>query len=168
MALPVPFYQDSLVTIYNADCRDILPQLPPASVSTAITDPPFRDGDPVALNNLMTQVRPLLATVAVSVVEMTHMAPVFGTGPNRTNLVASNCTFMINGVTQAPSRINDPDMKIVGWATVFGVNPLGIIDPFCGRGGWILLAAKRAGQKAIGIELDTESCLQAAARIAIG
>lgn len=168
MALPTPFYQDSLVTIYNADCRDILPQLPPASVGVAITDPPFRDGDLVALNNLMSVVRPLMATVAQQTIEMSHMVPILGTGQNKTNVVASNCTFIINGVTQAPSRINDPDMKLVGWATIFGVNPLGIIDPFSGRGGWILLAAKRAGQKAIGIELDIESCAQAAARIALG
>lgn len=34
-----PYYQDSYVTIYNADCRDILPELP--KVDLVLTDPPY-------------------------------------------------------------------------------------------------------------------------------
>jgi site-specific DNA-methyltransferase (adenine-specific) len=34
-----PFYQDSLVTIYNADCRDLLESLAPFEI--VITDPPY-------------------------------------------------------------------------------------------------------------------------------
>lgn len=34
-----PYYQDDAVTIYHADCREILPQLDPAD--HAITDPPY-------------------------------------------------------------------------------------------------------------------------------
>lgn len=36
-----PYYQDELVTLYCGDCRDVLPQLPPGSVDTCITDPPY-------------------------------------------------------------------------------------------------------------------------------
>lgn len=39
MSLPKPYYQDDAVTIYNADCRDILPELP--KVDLVLTDPPY-------------------------------------------------------------------------------------------------------------------------------
>ena len=34
-----PYYQDGFCTIYNADCRDVLPQLEP--VGLAVTSPPY-------------------------------------------------------------------------------------------------------------------------------
>ena len=37
-----PYYQDESVTIYNADCRDILPLLP--KVDLVIADPPYNIG----------------------------------------------------------------------------------------------------------------------------
>jgi len=37
--LPDPYYQDDAVTIYHADCRDILPLLP--KVDLVLTDPPY-------------------------------------------------------------------------------------------------------------------------------
>lgn len=39
MSLPKPYYQDDAVTIYHADCRDILPHLP--KVDLVLTDPPY-------------------------------------------------------------------------------------------------------------------------------
>lgn len=37
-----PYYQDSAITIYHADCRDILPELP--KVDLVLTDPPYGIG----------------------------------------------------------------------------------------------------------------------------
>ena len=37
--LPKPYYSDDAVTIYHADCRDILPELP--KVDLVLTDPPY-------------------------------------------------------------------------------------------------------------------------------
>ena len=34
-----PYYEDSHVTIYNGDCRDVLPNLDP--VDLVATDPPY-------------------------------------------------------------------------------------------------------------------------------
>ena len=39
MTLPEPYYQDSYVTIYHGDCREILPELP--QVDLVLTDPPY-------------------------------------------------------------------------------------------------------------------------------
>lgn len=41
VALPTPYYADELVTLYHGDCRDILTELPDASVDCVITDPPY-------------------------------------------------------------------------------------------------------------------------------
>jgi len=37
------YFKDDSVLIYNADCRDILPQLPDNSVDLVLTDPPYPD-----------------------------------------------------------------------------------------------------------------------------
>ena len=37
--LPTPYYQDSAVTIYHGDCRDLLPRL--GKVGLVLTDPPY-------------------------------------------------------------------------------------------------------------------------------
>lgn len=42
MTLPAPYFQDDAVTIYCADCRDILPDLP--KVDLVLTDPPYGIG----------------------------------------------------------------------------------------------------------------------------
>ena len=47
MSLPKPYYEHAGITIYHADCRDILPHLP--KVDLVLTDPPYgigRDGKP--------------------------------------------------------------------------------------------------------------------------
>ena len=41
MTLPEPYYSDGLVTIYHADCRDVLPSINPDEVSLLLTDPPY-------------------------------------------------------------------------------------------------------------------------------
>ncbi len=41
MILPAPYYSDDAVTIYNADCRDILPEFERGGADLVITDPPY-------------------------------------------------------------------------------------------------------------------------------
>mgnify|MGYP001588060922 CR=1 FL=1 len=36
-----PYFQDESVVIYNADCRDILPQIPDKRIDLVLTDPPY-------------------------------------------------------------------------------------------------------------------------------
>lgn len=43
MALPAPYYEDDFCTLYNADCRDVLPWLHPRDF-VVVTDPPFNIG----------------------------------------------------------------------------------------------------------------------------
>ena len=36
-----PYYQDDYVTLYNGDCREILPQIESGSIDMVFTDPPY-------------------------------------------------------------------------------------------------------------------------------
>lgn len=54
MSLPTPYYEEDGITIYHADCRDILPDL--GDIGLVITSPPYNLGGSVsagtAFNNL--------------------------------------------------------------------------------------------------------------------
>lgn len=43
LELPEAYYQDDAVVIYNADCRDILHQIPDKSIDLVLTSPPYDD-----------------------------------------------------------------------------------------------------------------------------
>jgi site-specific DNA-methyltransferase (adenine-specific) len=40
-APPTPYYEESGITVYHGDCREILPMLPAGSVDLVLTDPPY-------------------------------------------------------------------------------------------------------------------------------
>lgn len=42
--LPEPYYDRDGITIYNADCREILPLLEPGSIDLVLTSPPYNIG----------------------------------------------------------------------------------------------------------------------------
>ena len=68
--LPAPYYRDNQadIVIYNADCREILPQIPEGSVDLVLTDPPYGNGtDYISyedttdnLKEMVSQVFPLI------------------------------------------------------------------------------------------------------------
>lgn len=39
-----PYYDDGRVVLYHADCRDVIAELPDASVDVLLTDPPYASG----------------------------------------------------------------------------------------------------------------------------
>lgn len=39
-----PYYEDSLVTIYHGDCREVLPEIDMDGVSVVLSDPPYSSG----------------------------------------------------------------------------------------------------------------------------
>jgi len=48
-----PYYEDEAVTIYHADCRDVLPQL--GKVDLVLTDPPYGIGEAAGKNKSREQ-----------------------------------------------------------------------------------------------------------------
>jgi hypothetical protein len=41
MTLPTPYYDRDGITLYCANCRDMMPAMPPDSVDSIVTDPPY-------------------------------------------------------------------------------------------------------------------------------
>lgn len=41
MSLPKPYYERDGITIFHADCRDILPLIEPVTIDLVLTDPPY-------------------------------------------------------------------------------------------------------------------------------
>jgi site-specific DNA-methyltransferase (adenine-specific) len=62
VSLPAPYYEDAHSTIYNCDCRDILPHLP--KVGHIITDPPYMGVVPDEWDNQWADEAQFLAFVA--------------------------------------------------------------------------------------------------------
>ena len=62
MSLPKPYYEHDGITIYHADCRDILPELP--NVDLVLTDPPYGVGEPYGFfDDTPERVQQLVASV---------------------------------------------------------------------------------------------------------
>jgi site-specific DNA-methyltransferase (adenine-specific) len=53
-----PYYEDSYVTIYHGDCREILPELP--KVDLVLTDPPWNKEATVLYDYLGQNIQPML------------------------------------------------------------------------------------------------------------
>ncbi len=70
MSLPKPYYEDTKagITIYHADCRDILPLLPDKSIDLVLTDPPYGIGVDYGeyddtQDNLLEKIIPLMPLI---------------------------------------------------------------------------------------------------------
>lgn len=69
----------------------------------------------------------------------------------RSVIYAPNCHGYADHPTQKPLEIIDPLLR-------YSVPPGGVVlDPFCGSGS-TLVAAKRLGMRAIGVEIDEQNC----------
>ena len=211
MSLPTPYYEHAGITIYNADCREILPHLP--KVDLVLTDPPYGIGEAAGRNKSRSNAAvakdygdsawddaPPAAWVLMLLRELSRYQIIFG--GNYYGLPASSCWLVwdkLNGdndfadcelawtnLPKAVRRIQwrwagmlqenmaakefreHPTQKPVGvmkWALSQAPDDCGLIlDPFMGSG-TTLVAAKRLGRRAIGIEIEEKYCAIAAKRL---
>lgn len=202
---PAPYYEHAGITIYNADCRDLLPSL--SGFGLALTDPPYNVGidygtgtndtradyrawcstwlpplraaaDAVALTpgigNLMiwANIAPPDWTLcwhkpsAMSrcYVGFNNWEPVLYWGPRR------SMVDVVTAVIVPDWQVNGhPCPKPLKWASGLIANlsdpGAAILDPFAGSG-TVLRAAKDAGRRAVGIEIEERYCEIAARRMA--
>jgi site-specific DNA-methyltransferase (adenine-specific) len=188
-----PYYEQDGITIYHGDCRDVLPRLGP--VDAVISDPPYPGYEKgwevpdvgAIVGSITARVvvlcwpplipEPLPNAVAENVWHKPngqsahHYERVLVYGE-----AASHCkVFRIAAIlpnyvqfrhecvdhpTQKPEALM---RKLIGLYSKIGT----VLDPFMGSG-TTLVAAKRLGRKAIGIEIEEKYCEIAAKRLAQG
>ena len=216
----IPYYEDDLVTLWNADCGDAIPE---QVADVLITDPPYGvgltakktkhretaasstyDDDPDEIRYLIGRVIPMALEVsggrglvfsgpamlwaypepaAVGCVfcpngagssswgfQCLHPVLFYGKDP----YLADGLGRRPNGFSSTASleqQFDHPCPKPMAWMN-WAVNRASrvgetILDPFAGTG-TTLVAAKRLGRKAVGIEIDEHYCEIAAGRLSQG
>jgi site-specific DNA-methyltransferase (adenine-specific) len=84
-SLPAPYYQDSAVTIYHGDCRELLPQIAERSVDMVLMDPPYGHNN----NNgdLIHRWEEALGLVKAGRADAGEARPISNDGPEANELV---------------------------------------------------------------------------------
>jgi len=185
-----PYYDHSGITIYHADCRDVLP-LP---CDVVVTDPPypnssghFTDDIAVAIDVLRSlSAREILCfwseicrppiglpLVAVHIWHRTNVngkpyEPVYHYAADkrkRRSDVLRGAAIFDGAGPGCNEYLGHPTQKPVHLMTRLLVKTAGLVlDPFCGSGS-TLRAAKDLGRRAIGIEIEERYCEIAAERL---
>jgi len=195
-----PYYNEDGITIYNADCRDVLPQL--ERVDLVLTDPPFGVGNFVQVTG---NVRGAKVTWNDAPPDSSMFETLRGMSANRIIWGANyfNCFEPKGGAivwikNQPMPDFSKADIASCSFHTKVEVytqtwtnfvntkttehpceRPLSlyvwclkkyaktgetILDPFMGSG-TTLVAAKREGRQATGIEINERYCEAAAKRL---
>lgn len=195
MVLPKPYYDDGKgIVIYNADCRDVLPQL--EKVDLVLTDPPYGvdiaewDATIIPTEDWLPLVRCLSPTVLVTPGngnQWYYPKPDWEAAwfrPGSVQRVRKGTGFshwepiLIYGNNVMPFDakmfpanqeriIGHPcpkPIKLFRWLITSHPQAKTILDSFMGSG-TTLRAAKDLGRQAIGIEIEEKYCEIAAKRL---
>jgi len=212
MTLPAPYYQESGITIYHGDCREILPDIPAGSVDLVLTDPPYgiahptnfgsrgrgqiagsRDYPPCIGDDAPFDPSQLLSFGRCILWGANHYADRLAASSGwlvwdkerpddidqaTCELAWSNCIkgvrrfrYLWNGCMRAGDEaLFHPMQKpvaLMSWCLSLRWvdDAQNVLDPYCGSGP-VLIAAKRNGINAIGIEIEERYCEIAANRLA--
>lgn len=206
--LPTPYYDRDGITIYCADCRDVLPHLEP--VDLVLTDPPYGidyqsawrigwqrkekiandDEFPLWIFDCLVprvammvwcrwDTLPILPQPKSficwdkgvhSMGDLKHEfgrqweACAFYPGPEHE--FTHRPVDVVRAMRVAPEKLLHPNEKPIGaLLPMINCHPKGtVLDPFMGCG-TTLVAAKQAGCRAIGIEINEEYCRIAVERL---
>ena len=187
MLTPKPYYEESGIQIFNADCRDVLPGLP--KVDLVLTDPPYGCGKaewdggfPVEWYRLVQARMVVIITGSAGLKDSIHLV-----GDDFVDVISAR---NLNGMTRGPIGFGNWLAAVVAKGkppqdvncfdfTVQGDMPdhpspkplpymrrllsrlaqpdETILDPFMGSG-TTLVAAKQLGRRSIGIEIERKYC----------
>ncbi len=184
-----PYYEHAGITIYCGDCREILPSL---AFDVFVTDPPypnnaghFLDAIPTALEVLARPIDALIfwtelerppVPLPLVAVHVWHRANVNGRpyepifhfaadGKKRRSDVFRMPAIFDGAGPGCQEYLGHPTQKPVALMGALLKKTSGVAcDPFCGVGA-TLVAAKNAGRRAVGCELEERYCEIAAKRL---
>jgi DNA modification methylase len=178
-----PYYDEGGITIYHADCRDVLPTLDP--VDLVLTDPPYGIGlaanpfrqrfEQQAWDDAPVDGALLQQCIAAGKDAIVWGGNYFGLPAHQRFLIwdkvqpedfsSAMCEQAWTSIT-GPAKLfrrhvvsyekHHPTQKpveLMRWCLGFAPNATTILDPFMGSG-TTLRAAKDLGRKAIGIEIE--------------
>ena len=202
-----PYYEQSGITIYHGDCREVLPTLP--VMDLVLTDPPYgigRDGKPPSTSKhgghkgyeflgwdaeppTTETLRLVLGAARDAIIWGANYYPqVFSKSPGwlmwdkgqRIDQADGELAFStrrgplriftLNRVALQTDGAVHPTQKpeaLMQWCLGFFPSSRTILDPFMGSG-TTLVAAKRLGKSAIGIDIQEKYCEMAARRLRQG
>lgn len=186
-----PYYEENGITIYNADCRDVLPTLP--KVDLVLTDPPYPNMDGRVSNYHQTPIdfldhlpcRQFIFWHSKGEFPLTFGAVHIwdkktGCQSEYERIFERNTTnghwkmfrhYLINSVVAAnytgdvfTGHHSQKPIRLIKEIIALAPHAETILDPFMGSG-TTLRAAKDLGRKAIGIEIEERYCEIAANRL---
>lgn len=191
-----PYYVQDGITIYHGDCRDVLPSI--AKADLVLTDPPYgifdcggkwgRKADLQWDRQVFSDLTPIITAGREQIIwGGNYYSLPLSRGwliwwkrdsvPSAADVELAWTSFDMNArlmnytiaATNA-ERVGHPTQKpeqVMLWCLGFAPTARTIIDPFMGSG-TTLVAAKRLGRRAIGIELEEKYCEIAAKRLQQG
>jgi site-specific DNA-methyltransferase (adenine-specific) len=189
--LPVPYYEETGITIYCADCRDVLPHL--SRVDLVLTDPPYgmkkADWDMriVPVDDWLPMARALAPVVLFSGVRGLNdyprpdwiMAWVRVASTQRNGALSgfnnwepilvyglkslANDVILLPNLSDTDGHPTPKPLRLMR-ALLNRIAGDSILDPFMGSG-TTLVAAKQLGRRAIGIEIEERYCAIAVERL---
>lgn len=190
--MPKPYYEHAGITIYHGDCREVLPSLPAPDL--VLTDPPYpdchmelyryHDGILDVLN--MVPCRQLVFWSGRAVFPLSYTAVhIWNKNPSNHGAQYERVFerhggshqkvfthYMINSTVAAfmtgdefNEHPSQKPLRLMRALLEHGGGSGDVVDPFMGSG-TTLRAAKDAGRKAIGIEIEERYCEIAAKRLA--
>jgi hypothetical protein len=198
-----PFYDQGGITIYNADCRKVLPWL--GRFDLLLTDPPYGLGKRLTGGNGEWEkhfkespdwdAATPSQWVIDSQIELAENAIIWGGNyfavkPSRcwltwdkvqefsgsdfeaawTTLDKPCKTFRLSRVeahTNGKHHPTEKPLRLIQWCLSMVNDVTSVVDPFMGAG-TTLVAAKLAGMRAVGIEINEEYCQKAVERLRQG
>lgn len=195
MSLPKPYYEHAGITIYNADCREILPHLPP--VDLVLTDPPYGIG--IASNPVRQRYERkdwddvVVSSDLLTVIRFYSKQQIIW-GGNYFGLPASQCFLVWDKVQpeqfslamceqawtsfQKPAKLfrrhvvsfdkwhpTQKPVELMRWCVQQAGDDCGLILDPFMGSGTTLVAAKQLGRRCIGVEIEEKYCEIAAKRL---
>lgn len=187
MTLPKPYYQDSAVTLYHGDCRELVPML--GRFDLLLTDPPYPNGQgyftesislareicsAVEANSKMifwSEVDFLVTHMPLVAVHIWHRTnvngkiyePVFhyeSDGRKRRSEIHAQAAIFDGAGAGCNEYLGHPTQKpvaLMGWLIGKANDAVTVLDPFAGSG-TTGRACKDLGRKCVMIEREEKYC----------